>query len=85
MNPIIIIIMIMSEIDQIKVDIAQTKAELKQANDDKDLVRRDRLETLLIEQQRKENILLVNQGEFHPANSNSIPSTLMIHLVTNNA
>ena len=50
----------MSEIDQIKVDIADTKAKLKQAEEAKDFVRRDRLEGLLIEQ-----LKLVTQGEFH--------------------
>ena len=76
----------MSEIDQIKIDIAETKAELKHAKDAKDFARRDRLETLLIEQQKEKNILLANQGEFHPALSNSSPSTfkLMVHLMTKN-
>ena len=68
----------MSEIDQIKIDIAETKAELKHAKDAEDFARRDRLETLLIEQQKKKNILLANQGEFHPALSNSIPSTFKL-------
>jgi hypothetical protein len=43
----------MSEIDQIKVDIADTKAKLKQAEEAKDFFRRDRLEGLLIEQLKK--------------------------------
>jgi hypothetical protein len=47
----------MSEIDQIKVDIADTKAKLKQAEEAKDFFRRDRLEGLLIEQLKKNNIL----------------------------
>ncbi len=54
----------MSELDQIKVDIAETKAKLNQAEEAKDFARRDRLETLLIEQQKKENILLAGRGEF---------------------
>jgi hypothetical protein len=54
----------MSEIDQIEVDIADTKAKLKQAEEAKDFVRRDRLEGLLIELLKKNNILLT-QGEFH--------------------
>ena len=53
----------MSEIYQIKVDIADTEAKLKQAEEAKDFVRRDRLEGLLIEQLKKNNILLT-QGEF---------------------
>ena len=58
----------MSEIYQIKVDIADTEAKLKQAEEAKDFVRRDRLEGLLIEQLKKNNILptlkLATQGEF---------------------
>jgi hypothetical protein len=58
----------MSEIYQIKVDIADTEAKLKQAEEAKDFVRRDRLEGLLIEQLKKNNILLTLklaiQGEF---------------------
>jgi len=49
----------MSEIYQIKVDIADTEAKLKQAEEAKDFIRRDRLEGLLIEQ-----LKLVTQGEF---------------------
>jgi len=49
----------MSEIYQIKVDIADTEAKLKQAEEAKDFVRRDRLEGLLIEQ-----LKLATQGEF---------------------
>jgi hypothetical protein len=43
----------MSEICQIKVDIADTKAKLKQAEETNDFARRDRLEDLLIEQLKK--------------------------------
>jgi len=42
-----------SEICQIKVDIADTKAKLKQAEEANDFARRDRLEDLLIEQLKK--------------------------------
>ena len=68
----------MSEIEDIKQDIADTKAELTDAKRklaeavvDKNQseieewkARRNTLEALLLEQQKKENILLVSQGKF---------------------
>ena len=68
----------MSEIEDIKQDIADTKAELTHAKRklaeavvDKNQseieewkARRNTLEALLLEQQKKENILLVSQGKF---------------------
>ena len=68
----------MSEIEDIKQDIADTKAELTHAKRklaeavvDKNQseieewkARRNTLEALLLEQRKKENILLVSRGKF---------------------
>ena len=101
----------MSEIEDIKQDIADTKAELTDAKRklaeavvDKNQseieewkARRNTLEALLlvlmnsrIEQQKKENILLVSQGKFTLlslliAFKNLLNSTFLIHMMTDNA
>jgi len=80
----------MSELAEIKNDIQVTKTELAEAKKVEDFTRRDRLEALLVEQQKKENILLASQGKFQLlsllfAQSNPPFSTFVIHLMTNNA
>lgn len=96
----------MSGIDEIKADIVDTNAKLKKAETKLEQLEeaeqknetkiqqcredvRD-LRNLLIEQLRKENLLLANQGEFqllslHIDRSNPIPSTCMIHMMTHNS
>jgi len=55
----------MNDLDQIKADIVATKAKLTEAERIGDVARRDRLEVLLTEQQKKENILLAGAGDCH--------------------
>ena len=56
----------MTELEDIKDEIADTKAKLKLAEEDAekslDFTRRDRLEGLLLEQQRTLNLLLARSG-----------------------
>ena len=54
----------MSELDKIKSKINITETDIAEAKEAKDFARRDRLEALLTEQQKKENLLLANQGKF---------------------
>ena len=54
----------MSELDKIKSKIYITEADIAEAKEAKDFARRDRLEALLTEQQKKKNLLLANQGKF---------------------
>jgi chromosome segregation ATPase len=89
----------MSGIDEIRADIVDTNAKLKKAETkleqleeaeqkDETKIQQCRedvldLRNLLIEQQRKENLLLASQGEFqllslHISRSNPIPSTYMM-------
>lgn len=77
----------MTELAEIRKDIADTKAELadakKTGRSEAYLIS---LQNTLTEQQRKENLLLASQGEFqlltlHIALSNPIPSTFMIHMM----
>jgi hypothetical protein len=94
----------MSEIEDIKQDIADTKAELTHAKRklaeavvDKNQseieewkARRNTLEALLLEQRKKENILLVSRGKFtllslFIAFKNLLNSTFLIHMMTDNA
>lgn len=46
-----------SDLDQINLEIIETKRELRQAKDAGDTLRRDHLEVLLTEQLKKENWL----------------------------
>ena len=94
----------MSELAEIKKDITDTKAELTDAKRklakaevDKDEsailkweARRDKLEALLTEQQKKENLLLANQGKFTLlsliiAYSNPLYSIFLPHMMPYNA
>ena len=54
----------MSELEQIKADIADTKVKLSRAEAEGNVLRRDRLESLLIEQQKEKNILLAGAGNY---------------------
>jgi hypothetical protein len=58
----------MSELDEIKTQIAETEKKLKEAEEEVktsgDSTRRDRLESILLEQQKKENLLLVGSGNY---------------------
>jgi len=55
----------MSELADIKKDIAETKAKIKKAEDEgKSEAYLISLQTTLSEQQKKENILLASQGKF---------------------
>jgi hypothetical protein len=60
----------MSELEQIKADINDTKAKLKKDEDEDedegDLIRRDRLEALLTEPQKEKNISLSQQQGNNP-------------------
>lgn len=74
----------MSELAEIKRRITETEGRIKKAEDE------GKSEEYLISLQTTLNILLESQGEFqllslHIALSNSIPSTLMIHMMTDNA
>jgi hypothetical protein len=53
----------MTELDVIKADIAITKADLAEAKSQLDIERRNRLEAILLEQQRERNILLAAQSK----------------------
>ena len=52
----------MSELDQIIAKIAGTEADLAEAKREKDYARRDRLEILLVEQQKEKNHILAAQN-----------------------
>ncbi len=80
----------MTELAEIKRRITETEGRIKKGEDDgKSEAYIISLQTTLAELQKKENILLSSQGEFQLlylqfALSNPIPSTFMIHMMTDN-
>ena len=54
----------MTELEEIKADIAITKADLAEAKREGDIDRRNRLENLLIKLQQTLNLLLAAQSKF---------------------
>jgi hypothetical protein len=79
----------MAELAEIRSKIADNEVRLNQAEDEKDREMILVLNARLTELQKKKNILLASKGEFqllslHIALLNSIPSTFMIHMMTDN-
>jgi hypothetical protein len=62
----------MAELKAIKRDIAETKAKLKKAEVGKKVKAIERLENLLIEQQREKNILLARESSSASAGAPSL-------------